>query len=60
MAESVMLASTGRAAERFLNRIEQARKSIRGGKGIPLEKLARKLPADSAQQPTQRRRKARR
>ena len=34
---------------RFLNRIQQARASIREGKGVPLEKLARKLPASSAQ-----------
>jgi prevent-host-death family protein len=45
---------------RFLNRIEQARQSIQNGKGIPLEKLSTKLPANSAQRPTRRRRKARR
>jgi len=45
---------------RFLRRIEQARTSIREGKGIHLEKLARKLPPKHAQQPTRRRRKARR
>jgi prevent-host-death family protein len=45
---------------RFLGRIEQARQSIREGRGVRLEKLARKLPANSAQQPTRRRCKARR
>ena len=45
---------------RFLNRIERARQSIRDGSGIPLDKLARELPANSAQQLTRRRRKARR
>ncbi len=41
---------------RFLNRIDQARQSIGKGKGIPLENLARKLPANSTQQPPRRRR----
>jgi prevent-host-death family protein len=45
---------------RFLNRVEQARQSIRDGRGIPLEKLARDLSANSPQQPKRRRRKARR
>ena len=40
---------------RFLNRIEQARQSIRDGKGIPLEKLAEKLPASSRLAPRNRR-----